>query len=306
LTRLASRKGWSTGALGWPTPLEWSSSPASASRRACCVSSRRSSDSVGTIGIEAGKRLKRLPSAVYWGGLGTWGIRLFPGSQDQYHRSLDRFYRARETGVTLRENPEGQVFHGANWHPHIPDAPPDFLDESTFDLSKEEASYLQDLIQSRVGGSLIAFLVQRGEPWKHAAFPWDESLLDTYPDDLRQLVEHARCYSELMHGAALLYNLMLAEAVPSDQRIDEYQRRMAGWHRLLADREPEIRSCDQAAFWRLVDRNEARIPIPTRSFSSRRTMAQALGRVELIAAGNQVGAEDLPWAALRYEHTQAI
>jgi hypothetical protein len=72
-----------------------------------------------------------------------------------------------------------------------------------------------------------------------------------------------------MHGAALLYNLMLAEAVPSDQRVDEYERRLAGWHQLLTDREPELRSWDQGAFWRLVDHREARVPIPTRSFSSR-------------------------------------
>ncbi len=35
-------------------------------------------------------------------------------------------------------------------------------------------------------------------------------------------------------------------------------------------------------------------------------MAQALDRVARIATGDQLGAEDLPWAALRREHTQAI
>lgn len=35
-------------------------------------------------------------------------------------------------------------------------------------------------------------------------------------------------------------------------------------------------------------------------------MAQALDQVARVATGGQVGAEDLPWAALRYEHTQAI
>lgn len=44
-------------------------------------------------GVEAKDKLKRLPSAVYWQGLGSWGIRLFPGSQDQYHRALERLYK---------------------------------------------------------------------------------------------------------------------------------------------------------------------------------------------------------------------
>jgi hypothetical protein len=48
----------------------------------------------GVIGERARAALQRLPSSVYWQGLGAWGIRLFPGSIDQYHRSLERFYAA--------------------------------------------------------------------------------------------------------------------------------------------------------------------------------------------------------------------
>ncbi len=51
---------------------------------------RSSDDTNGVIGKEAGAALKRLPSSIYWQGLAIWGIRLFPGSVEQYHRSLDR------------------------------------------------------------------------------------------------------------------------------------------------------------------------------------------------------------------------
>src|ERR1022692_1526335 len=37
----------------------------------------------GVIGIEARENLQRLPSNVYWQGLGLWRIRLFRGSQEQ-------------------------------------------------------------------------------------------------------------------------------------------------------------------------------------------------------------------------------
>ena len=49
----------------------------------------------GVIGQDAKDDLKRLPSSVYWFGLGSWGIRLFCGSQDQYRRYLDVYYVAR-------------------------------------------------------------------------------------------------------------------------------------------------------------------------------------------------------------------
>src|SRR5690242_10644146 len=51
-----------------------------------------SDDRDGNIGRVAKLGLKRLPSSVYWQGLGVWGIRVFRGSQAQYHQSLDRYY----------------------------------------------------------------------------------------------------------------------------------------------------------------------------------------------------------------------
>jgi hypothetical protein len=42
----------------------------------------------GVIGSDAKKNLKRLPSKVYWTGLGSWNMRLFERSQEQHHRFL--------------------------------------------------------------------------------------------------------------------------------------------------------------------------------------------------------------------------
>ncbi len=46
----------------------------------------------GIFGGRSGRELKRLPSSVYWAGLGSWGIRLVDLSQDAYHRGIDRIY----------------------------------------------------------------------------------------------------------------------------------------------------------------------------------------------------------------------
>lgn len=50
----------------------------------------RCDDNEGNIGKYSRAALKRLPSSVYWHGLAVWGIREFPGSHTQYHRSLAR------------------------------------------------------------------------------------------------------------------------------------------------------------------------------------------------------------------------
>src|SRR5277367_442475 len=49
---------------------------------------KRGGETNGVIGRDAGPRLQRLPSSVYWAGLGAWGIRCFPGSIDSLFVSL--------------------------------------------------------------------------------------------------------------------------------------------------------------------------------------------------------------------------
>lgn len=49
----------------------------------------------GIIGTDAGADLQRLPSSVYWAGLGTWGIRLFPGSIDNLFSSMRHLQHGR-------------------------------------------------------------------------------------------------------------------------------------------------------------------------------------------------------------------
>jgi len=229
----------------------------------------QSPDPSGAIGREAGRALLRLPSAIYWGGLGVLGIRLFAGSQDQYHRSLDRFYVAQNRASSLRQDREGEFFGHSNWHPHLPPAPDGFLDELDFQLTQAEAQYLQDRFQARTLGSLIAHLTQRAEPIPETRFPWDEPIGSTYPEPLHSVVEHARCFSELMHGAALLYNLMLSEACERKDWVAGYEERLAQWQALLVDREAAHRAWDRQRFWTLVYESNTRIPIPTRYFASR-------------------------------------
>ena len=78
-------------------------------------------DASGVIGKEAGRHLKRLPSAIYWSGLQRWGLRQSRASQDSYHRSLDRLYADRRAWREAGHDREGQSAPPGIWHPHIPD-----------------------------------------------------------------------------------------------------------------------------------------------------------------------------------------
>ncbi len=226
-----------------------------------------STDRAGTLGIEARRKLKRLPSAVYWGGLGTFGIRLFPRSQDQYHRSLDRFYREHERIRRSREDREADVRESLTWHPHLPLPPSDYPRSASFKLTRSEAQYLQDRVLQRAPGTLLAFLVDRGQRCPRVGFAWDHPQAGEFPTRNIEQLAHARHFSQVMHGAALLYNLMLATLLPNDDWADGYREDLRQWMDTIESSRSKLASWDRRVFWTLVRSRGARIPSSTQSFA---------------------------------------
>src|SRR5699024_4399907 len=107
-----------------------------------------SEDARGTIGRIAQERLKFLPSTIYWSALGRWGIRRFQGSQDAYHRSMDRWYKVM---LALDETDDGDWIgpEPYNWDPSLPDAPAGFPKNNvSMQLTGEEAEYLRERLLS--------------------------------------------------------------------------------------------------------------------------------------------------------------
>ena len=95
-------------------------------------------ESSGVIGIVAKQTLKRLPSSVYWHGLGVLGIRLVHGSIEDYFRSLDTFYRLNRNTLVSEE---GEILERTprNWHSGLPAPPDDLFDKVDFNLTRAEA-----------------------------------------------------------------------------------------------------------------------------------------------------------------------
>lgn len=219
----------------------------------------------GVIGIDKRAQVQRLASSIYWAGLGFLGIRRFAGSQDQYHRAWDSLMRS-QRHVALDD--DGEPVDGtaaATWDPGLPDAPSDLLSQATFALQKTEAEYLQQRILE-LGPTLLGHLASQTVPARDSEFPWTHPQYDSYPEPLRTQVEHARMFSESMHGAALLYNLMLSEKRGDEKLLTEYRGKFAAWAALLAGRSDAFSSWDRSAFWALVDGTNARVGMNTRRF----------------------------------------
>ena len=224
----------------------------------------------GVIGQDARDQLRRLPSSVYWSGLQSWGIRLFQGSQDQYHRYLDAFYRrADRVVVTDDKEPVGGGVR-PNWDLGLPGAPAGLLEEITLELTLKEARYLQDHVLMRHPDSLLAKLLLDNRHFD-CGFLWEHPSLGALPEGLKTAVLHARNFSEAIHGSALLYNLMMAQARDVQEWADGYVERMGAWADLMKDRWDELARWheESGAFWSLPALVLAAVPFRTRQFVDR-------------------------------------
>lgn len=223
---------------------------------------------IGIIGEQAKHKLQRLPSSVYWQGLAVWGIRLFSGSIDQYHRSLDRFYDARRrqrASRTAEDDPlDEQV--SPNWHPRLPRPPAEFPQRVTFALEPEEVEYLAERIKVSVPRSLLAFLVDAEMETSEAPFVWQHPGLASFPPELREQIEHARNFSEAIHGSALLYNLMLAELTKSEERVARYRGSLAAWADQLNARAADFAAWSRPRFWEIVHASGANVSLQAHRF----------------------------------------
>ena len=133
-------------------------------------------------------------------------------------------------------------------------------------MSSEEAAYLKDRILSRVGGSLMAWLVDRGDFGADADAPWRHPLVEELPDDLARQLEHARVFAELMQGAAFLYNLMLAEKRGNQELIDLHRENLGGWALGITAQRGILARWDREDFWKTVTGGDRRVTPSTRSF----------------------------------------
>ncbi len=232
----------------------------------------QSDDKVGNIGKYAKTALKRLPSSVYWHGLNVWGICTFAGAQSQYHRGLDRYYAQlrRQGGRATERDVEHDDLMAPNWHAGLISPPKTFPGECSLRLTRAEAEYLSERIRlsPQCTATLLAELVARRRPQEDVDFVWQLPYVAELPPKLREILEHARNFSEMTHGAPLLYNLILAEQQRWCEGIEDYRERFADWAKLMGERSAILKAWKRNRFWELARTGNPRISAPTYDFSN--------------------------------------
>jgi hypothetical protein len=228
--------------------------------------------SQGLIGSRAGARVKNLPSTIYWTGLQRLGIlrgRLSPTDVAAFN------------GSVVSEADEFASRSDGPWVA-LPILPPGFPDENSggFDLTRDEALWLQARILDSVHGvadTLLAHLVRNDEPRLiDTAAAWEEPTALSAPKPIAELLEHARRFSHVMHGAALLYNLLVSDEYERagfttlQGRVSLYTERLTGWADEL-DSDASLLRDSWPEFWLAVARGNSRVPPLARAFVERWT-----------------------------------
>ena len=222
----------------------------------------------GVIGYQAGRNLKRMPSAIYWGGLWEWGLRRLPlgiGEYAQQAATFGRYRAARDDDGNVTDPTRSM------WAP-LPHPPDDFLHADIgFDLRRDEASALVENIHRKNPETVLGSLCNQPGIAAECTYPWDvpQGML---PETVADMVRHARCFSELTAGPQYTYNILVARRArqelgwDTDQVEQNQLGRLRHWITLVESRREELRSWanDLPAFWEILGRN--RIRQSTRNF----------------------------------------
>lgn len=220
---------------------------------------KRAGATAGLVGRVSGVAVKTLPSTIYWTALAQYGIR----HGDENGGGLASEFRGNLEAEELAERRVGM------WHPTMPARPSGFPYElpGGLNLPEAEARWLRDRIMAGTAGSLLAHLVAHtnGRLGDSTAAPWEEPAAVTAPGDVIDDVHHAELFSLAMHGAALVYNLLIAERYEQagftqvEDPVDRYRAELAEWAETAGQRSPHLTAWERADLWQRATRQNPRI-----------------------------------------------
>jgi len=221
-------------------------------------------EKLGVIGNTARAKLKRMPSSMYWAAMGTWGMRNPDLSPDAYfRRQYD--YRRLADRTARADDPEARdLLLNHDLDPHLPAAPAGLLGKTSFELRPEEEQYLSDRISASKADSMLAWLI-RNKPSDLPDYIWQVDNVLAAPQQLRDLIDHARRFHTVIYGAAVLYNLLLARKSDQDDLITEYETELEKW-RDEVHTTNALRGWNGSDWWATVHRCNPRLRQATKSF----------------------------------------
>lgn len=230
-------------------------------------------ESRGVVGSESRRKLQRTPASIYMGALSTWEIATRnPWPKAYFRRQVDLAHL--DSGATkATDDPESRPLTlGDGLDPNLPKAPPDLLKTTTFILSPEEREYLVDRITAAVPSSLLGWLLKNPPAnLETAQTPWE--LTQDAPEELAVLVDQARRFSALAHGATLAYGYHVSalgcrrQGEDDSPALSTHDQAISEWesmHRSAND--PETLRLWTQHDWDTFNDNGFRIRTSTRRF----------------------------------------
>ncbi len=223
-------------------------------------------DREGLIGRVAGAAIQNLPSTIYWNSLRRFAILRDDASPTQIvsHRPLAR----RSNDATEFVEHSDSV-----WDPSMPNPPEDFfaLSSCDFTLTGDEATWLAERICQAAPDTLLQFLVAKGTRRHEVArFAWDDPEVKAAPEQIRDGVAQAERFAVVMHGAALLYNILLAEREEElglsqyDGQREHFAGRLEQWQNEIG--RGDLNGWDLDRLWALVSMQGRPVSPITRAF----------------------------------------
>jgi hypothetical protein len=112
---------------------------------------------------------------------------------------------------------------------------------------------------------MLAYLLDSETPSESVPFPWDHPICPDLPEPISEKIFHARNFSEAINGAAILYNLMLAEKAKAsglqdyDSMLSYFEDELVIWADHIQSRWDEFDRWDyKGRFWEIVSHQGAR------------------------------------------------
>jgi hypothetical protein len=122
-------------------------------------------------------------------------------------------------------------------------------------------------------GSLLAHLLHPDHrPAEDTEAPWTDTATQDAGNDVAAVLSHAEQFSFAMHGAALLYNLLIAERYEQQgltqvpEPVDVYRELLATWAETCSGQAARLRAWDRDDMWARVRQANPRIGLPTLAF----------------------------------------
>jgi len=205
----------------------------------------------GLIGRVAGVAVKTLPSAIYWSALAQYRIRMSddPGA-------------ARSLHVAEADELADRII--GDWAPTLPLAPDSFpgVVNDGLELSSDEAAFLREKMRLGAEGSLLVhFLDEDRCPHSDSQAPWLDPAASHAPQEPAADLRHAERFSIAIHGAALLYNFLLAQRYQQagytrvETPVERFRDRLKDWSQRVEALGPWS-SWNRADMWvRVIARN---------------------------------------------------